>query len=48
MAAGGFQHLTLDVHAILGAAPLCHVGYVADGAPYATLTLHWREGEVCR
>jgi len=34
-----------DVHAILDAAPLCHVGYIIDGAPYVTPTLHWRDGE---
>lgn len=35
-------HARADVHAILDAAPLCHVGYVIDGAPYVTPTLHWR------
>ncbi|GAB0116025.1 pyridoxamine 5'-phosphate oxidase family protein [Acidisoma sp. 7E03] len=30
------------VYAVLDAAPLCHVGYVIDGAPYVTPTLHWR------
>lgn len=39
------SHARADVHAILDAAPLCHVGYVIDGAPYVTPTLHWREGE---
>ncbi len=34
-----------DLHAILDAAPLCHVGYIIDGAPYVTPTLHWRDGE---
>lgn len=29
-------------YAVLDAAPLCHVGYVIDGAPYVTPTLHWR------
>jgi uncharacterized protein len=38
-------HARADVHAVLDAAPLCHVGYVIDGAPYVTPTLHWREGE---
>ncbi len=33
------------VHAILDAAPMCHVAYVIGGAPYATPTLQWREGE---
>ncbi len=37
-------HARADVYAILDAAPLCHVGYVIDGAPYVTPTLHWREG----
>ncbi|MFT4182207.1 MAG: pyridoxamine 5'-phosphate oxidase family protein [Rhizobium sp.] len=39
------SHARADVHAILDAAPLCHVGYVINGAPYVTPTLHWREGE---
>lgn len=38
------SHAQADVHAILDATPLCHVGYVIDGAPYVTPTLHWREG----
>ena len=33
------------IHAILDAAPWCHVGYVIDGAPYVTPTLHWRDGD---
>lgn len=33
------------VHAVLDAAPICHVGYVIDGEPYVTPTIHWREGE---
>jgi nitroimidazol reductase NimA-like FMN-containing flavoprotein (pyridoxamine 5'-phosphate oxidase superfamily) len=33
------------VYAVLDAAPLCHVGYVIDGAPYVTPTLHWRVGD---
>ncbi len=33
------------VHAVLDAAPICHVGYVIDGQPYVTPTIHWREGE---
>ncbi|HEX3982372.1 MAG TPA: pyridoxamine 5'-phosphate oxidase family protein [Acidisoma sp.] len=32
------------VYAVLDAAPLCHVGYVIDGAPYVTPTIHWRHG----
>ena len=39
------SHARADVHAVLDAAPLCHVGYVIDGAPYVTPTLHWRDGE---
>lgn len=33
-----------DVYAILDATPLCHVGYVIDGAPFVTPTMHWRKG----
>ena len=33
---------TAAVYAVLDAAPLCHVGYVIDGAPYVTPTIHWR------
>ena len=32
------------VHAILDAMPVCHVGYMFNGAPYVTPTLQWREG----
>ncbi len=32
------------VHGILDAQPQCTVAYVFDGAPYATPTLQWREG----
>lgn len=39
------SHTRADVHAVLDATPLCHVGYVIDGAPYVTPTLHWRHGE---
>src|SRR4051794_21873970 len=39
------SHARADVHAILDAAPLCHVGYVIDGAPHVTPTLQWREGD---
>ncbi|MDI7860608.1 pyridoxamine 5'-phosphate oxidase family protein [Rhizobiaceae bacterium n13] len=38
------SHAHADVHAVLDATPLCHVGYTIDGAPYVTPTLHWREG----
>lgn len=34
------------VHAILDAQPNCTVAYVIDGAPYATPTLQWREGDM--
>lgn len=30
---------------MLDAQPLCHVGYVLDGAPQVTPTLQWREGD---
>jgi nitroimidazol reductase NimA-like FMN-containing flavoprotein (pyridoxamine 5'-phosphate oxidase superfamily) len=33
------------IHALLDAAPWCHVGYVIDGAPFVTPTLHWRDGD---
>ncbi|ALN74524.1 pyridoxamine 5'-phosphate oxidase family protein [Aureimonas sp. AU20] len=39
------SHEAAAVHAVLDAAPLCHVGYVIDGQPYVTPTIHWREGE---
>lgn len=38
------SHVRADVYAVLDAAPLCHVGYVINGAPYVTPTLHWRHG----
>lgn len=34
------------IHSILDATPLGHVGYLIDGKPAVTPTLHWREG--CR
>lgn len=34
------------VYAVLDSAMLCHVAYVIDGQPFATPTLHWREGDV--
>jgi len=34
-----------SLHAILDAGVQCHVGYVIDGQPYVTPTIHWREGE---
>lgn len=33
------------LHGVLDAARQCSVGYVFDGAPYVTPTLHWREGD---
>jgi uncharacterized protein len=33
------------IHAVLDAGFICHVGYVIDGQPYVTPTIHWREGE---
>ena len=32
------------LYRILDATPQCPVGYVIDGKPYVTPTLHWREG----
>jgi nitroimidazol reductase NimA-like FMN-containing flavoprotein (pyridoxamine 5'-phosphate oxidase superfamily) len=39
------SHARADVYTVLDAVPLCHVGYVINGAPYVTPTLHWREGD---
>ncbi|MBV8915454.1 MAG: pyridoxamine 5'-phosphate oxidase family protein [Acetobacteraceae bacterium] len=39
------SHGRAEVHAILDALPLCHVGYLIDGAPYVTPTLQWRDGD---
>ncbi len=33
------------VDAILDAMPVCHVGYILDGAPIVTPTFQWREGD---
>ena len=33
------------VHAIIDAALIFHVGYVIDGQPFVTPTIHWREEE---
>ncbi|MBX2853961.1 MAG: pyridoxamine 5'-phosphate oxidase family protein [Rhodobacteraceae bacterium] len=33
------------LHPVLDATPLCSVGYVIDGQPYVTPTMHWREGD---
>lgn len=40
---GAYDRATID--AILDAMPVCHVGYVFDGAPFVTPTLQWREGD---
>ena len=40
---GAYDRATID--AIVDAAPIAHVGYVFDGAPFVTPTLHWREGD---
>ena len=37
---GSHEHAA--AHAVLDAAPMCHVGYVIDGEPYVTPTIHWR------
>jgi uncharacterized protein len=34
-----------SIHAILDAAPFCHVGHVVAGRPVVIPTLHWRDGE---
>ncbi len=33
------------IYGVLDAGPLCHVGYIVDGAPMVTPTLQWREGD---
>ncbi len=40
---GHYDRETL--YAVLDAARWCHVGYVIDGAPHVTPTLHWRDGD---
>jgi len=40
---GAYDRATID--SILDATPICHVGYVFDGAPFVTPTLHWRDGD---
>jgi nitroimidazol reductase NimA-like FMN-containing flavoprotein (pyridoxamine 5'-phosphate oxidase superfamily) len=37
-------HAAAEIYAVLDTAPQCHAGYVIDGEPYVTPTLHWREG----
>jgi len=39
------SYLHADVHAVVDASPLCHVGYVIDGQPFVTPTMHWRKGD---
>lgn len=34
-----------EIRAVLDAAPVAHVGYVLDGAPFVTPTFHWVEGD---
>ncbi|HEY0329103.1 MAG TPA: pyridoxamine 5'-phosphate oxidase family protein [Rhodopseudomonas sp.] len=38
-----YDHAT--VAAILDAIPHCSIGYVVDGKPFVTPTMHWREGD---
>ncbi|SDL29997.1 pyridoxamine 5'-phosphate oxidase family protein [Aliiruegeria lutimaris] len=33
-----------SLHAVLDANPICTIGYVIDGKPFATPTIQWREG----
>jgi nitroimidazol reductase NimA-like FMN-containing flavoprotein (pyridoxamine 5'-phosphate oxidase superfamily) len=33
------------IHAILDAAPLCHVGHIIDGRPVVIPTFHWRHDD---
>lgn len=33
------------IHAVLDAAPLCHVGHLIDGRPVVIPTFHWRIGD---
>ncbi len=37
------SYLRSDVYAVVDASPLCHIGYVIDGAPFVTPTMHWRK-----
>jgi len=39
------RHDRAGLHAVLDATPLCHVGYLMEGKPAVTPTLHWREGD---
>ncbi len=40
---GSNDRSTID--AILDAMPLCHVGYLRDGAPFVTPTMQWRHSD---
>jgi nitroimidazol reductase NimA-like FMN-containing flavoprotein (pyridoxamine 5'-phosphate oxidase superfamily) len=40
---GAYDRAT--IHAILDAAPHCHIGHVIDGRPVVIPTLHWREDD---
>jgi nitroimidazol reductase NimA-like FMN-containing flavoprotein (pyridoxamine 5'-phosphate oxidase superfamily) len=42
-ARGAYDRLT--IHAILDAAPFCHIGHIIAGRPVVIPTLHWRHGE---
>ena len=43
---GNRGHYDRDtVHAIVDEALVCHVGFVANGAPVVIPTIHWREGD---
>lgn len=37
------HHDLQTIYAILDATPLCHVGYLLEGKPAVTPTLHWRD-----
>lgn len=39
------SHDPAVVHAILDAAPVCQVAFVAEGRPHLIPVLHWREGD---
>ncbi len=34
------------IHAILDEGLICHVGFIADGAPVVIPTIHWRDGDM--
>ena len=40
---GSFDRET--IYQILDASPLCHIGYLLNGRPAVTPTLHWRVGD---